>query len=65
MNNSRVVTIGAVKAFHYGTYKLEYEPVKYGRMRQANTDLLHCIYTNAIPPSVPCMPPVILIHKHG
>ena len=33
MDNSRIVVIGAVKAHDYDTYKLGYEPIKYGRIR--------------------------------
>jgi len=33
MDNSRIVVIGAVKAHDYDSYKLGYEPIKYGRIR--------------------------------
>ena len=33
MDNSRIVVIGAVKANDYDTYKLGYEPIKFGRIR--------------------------------
>ena len=33
MDNSRIVVIGAVKANDYDSYKLGYEPIKYGRIR--------------------------------
>lgn len=33
MDNSRIVVIGAVKADDYDTYKLGFEPIKYGRIR--------------------------------
>ena len=33
MDNSRIVVIGAVKAHDYDTYKLGYEPIKFGRIR--------------------------------
>ena len=33
MDNSRIVVIGAVKAHHYDSYKLEYEPIKFGCIR--------------------------------
>ena len=33
MDNSRIVVIGAVKAHDYDSYKLGYEPIKFGRIR--------------------------------
>ena len=33
MDNSRIVVIGAVKSNDYDTYKLGYEPIKFGRIR--------------------------------
>ena len=33
MDNSRIVVINAIKAKHYDTKKLGYEPIKYGRIR--------------------------------
>ena len=33
MDNSRIVVIGAVKASEYDSYKLGFEPIKYGRIR--------------------------------
>lgn len=33
MDNSRIVVIGAVKASEYDSYKLGYEPIKFGRIR--------------------------------
>ena len=33
MDNSRIVVIGAVKANDYDSYKLGYEPIKFGRIR--------------------------------
>jgi len=33
MDNTRIVVIGAVKASEYDSYKLGYEPIKFGRIR--------------------------------
>jgi hypothetical protein len=33
MDKSRIIVIGAVKAMEYDTYKLGFEPIKYGRIR--------------------------------
>ena len=33
MDNSRIVAIAAAKSKHYSTYKLGFEPIKYGRIR--------------------------------
>ena len=33
MDNSRIVVIAAAKSNHYDTYKLGFEPIKYGRIR--------------------------------
>lgn len=33
MDNSRIIAIGAVKEKHYDTFKLGFEPIKYGRIR--------------------------------
>ncbi|ERL99003.1 hypothetical protein HIMB11_00814 [Rhodobacteraceae bacterium HIMB11] len=33
MDNSRILVIAAIKSNHHDTYKLGYEPIKYGRIR--------------------------------